>query len=122
MGKTHRGEAKRVDFDTESGHVLLLEFTSQVALDESGLFEVGCVSDGDGDARHHANPDRNTPAANRRLRCRVGGAFRRDAIGPWSSESRRRSDSEIYRGTGVQLLKYYTVESGSMRNVREHIF
>ena len=50
------------------------------------------------------------------------GAFRRDAIGPWSSESRRRSDSEIYRGTGVQLLKYYTVESGLMRNVREHIF
>merc|ERR1712000_114209 len=31
------GEAKGVDFDTQGGHVLLLEFTSQVTLDEGGL-------------------------------------------------------------------------------------
>lgn len=30
-------ETERVDLDTEGGHVLLLEFTSQVALDEGGL-------------------------------------------------------------------------------------
>lgn len=31
------GEAKRVNLDTEGGHVLLLKFTSQVTLDEGGL-------------------------------------------------------------------------------------
>jgi hypothetical protein len=31
------GEVERVDLDTKSGHVLLLELTSQVALDEGGL-------------------------------------------------------------------------------------
>lgn len=31
------GEAQRVNLDTEGGHVLLLEFTSQVTLDEGGL-------------------------------------------------------------------------------------
>lgn len=31
------GESKRVDFDTESRDVLLLEFTRQVTLDEGGL-------------------------------------------------------------------------------------
>lgn len=36
-GATYCGEAKGVNLDTESGHVLLLEFTSQVALDEGGL-------------------------------------------------------------------------------------
>jgi hypothetical protein len=35
--ETYGGEAKRVNLDTESGHVLLLELTSQVALDEGGL-------------------------------------------------------------------------------------
>jgi hypothetical protein len=34
---THRGEAKRVNLDTEGGHVLLLKFTSQVSLDEGSL-------------------------------------------------------------------------------------
>lgn len=34
---TYGVEVKRVDLDTESGDVLLLEFTSQVTLDESGL-------------------------------------------------------------------------------------
>jgi len=32
-----RGEAKWVNFDTESGDVFLLEFTSEMALDEGGL-------------------------------------------------------------------------------------
>jgi hypothetical protein len=32
-----------VDLDTEGGHVLLLEFTSQVALDEGGLLHQRCV-------------------------------------------------------------------------------
>lgn len=36
-GLTYGREAERVDFDTESCHVLLLEFTSQVAFDEGGL-------------------------------------------------------------------------------------
>ena len=36
-GATYGGEAKRVNLDTEGSHVLLLEFTSQVALDEGGL-------------------------------------------------------------------------------------
>lgn len=34
---TDGGEAKRVDFDTEGGHILLLELASQVTLDEGGL-------------------------------------------------------------------------------------
>lgn len=37
MGGTYRAETQRVDFDTKSGHVLLLELTSQVTLDEGGL-------------------------------------------------------------------------------------
>lgn len=36
-GGAYGGESKRVDFDTESRDVLLLEFTSQVTLDEGGL-------------------------------------------------------------------------------------
>ena len=36
--RTYCGEAKRVNFHTQSGNVLLLEFSSQVALDEGGLF------------------------------------------------------------------------------------
>lgn len=35
---THGGEVKGVDLDTKGGHVLLLELTSQVALDEGGLY------------------------------------------------------------------------------------
>lgn len=35
--ETYGAEAERVDLDTEGGHVLLLELTSQVALDEGGL-------------------------------------------------------------------------------------
>jgi hypothetical protein len=34
---TYSGETKRVDFDTERGDIFLFEFTSQMALDESGL-------------------------------------------------------------------------------------
>ena len=34
---TYCGKAKRVNLDTKSGHVLLLELTSQMALDEGGL-------------------------------------------------------------------------------------
>lgn len=34
---TYGGESKRVNLNTESGNVLLLEFTSQVTLDEGGL-------------------------------------------------------------------------------------
>lgn len=34
---TYGREAQRVNLDTEGRHVLLLEFTSQVALDEGGL-------------------------------------------------------------------------------------
>ena len=37
-GITYGGEGKRVNLDTEGGNVLLLELTSQVALDEGGLF------------------------------------------------------------------------------------
>jgi hypothetical protein len=37
MVQTNRSEAKRVNFDTEGGDVLLLEFTGQMALDEGGL-------------------------------------------------------------------------------------
>lgn len=36
--ETHGGEAKGVNLDTEGGHVLLLEFTSQVTLDKGGLY------------------------------------------------------------------------------------
>ena len=36
-GNAYGREAERVDLDTESGDVLLLELTSQVALDEGGL-------------------------------------------------------------------------------------
>jgi hypothetical protein len=35
----YRGEAERVNFDTKSRHVLLLELAGQVALDEGGLAE-----------------------------------------------------------------------------------
>jgi hypothetical protein len=34
---TNRGEAERMDLYSEGGNVLLLEFASQVALDEGGL-------------------------------------------------------------------------------------
>lgn len=34
---TNGSEAQRVNFDTQSGHVLLLELASQVTLDEGGL-------------------------------------------------------------------------------------
>jgi hypothetical protein len=34
---TYRGKAKRMDLDAESCNVLLLELTSQMALDERGL-------------------------------------------------------------------------------------
>ena len=37
FGRTYGLEAKRVDLDTERGHVFLLEFTRQVALDEGSL-------------------------------------------------------------------------------------
>lgn len=37
------GEAERVDLNTQGGNVLLLKFTSQMALDEGGLFD-GVVS------------------------------------------------------------------------------
>src|SRR5699024_2886402 len=36
-GKTYGREAKRVDLDTEGSHVLLLELTRHMALDEGGL-------------------------------------------------------------------------------------
>lgn len=36
-GASYGGEGERVHLDTEGGNVLLLEFTSQVTLDESGL-------------------------------------------------------------------------------------
>lgn len=36
-GIAYGGEGKRVHLDTKGGNVLLLEFTSQVALDEGGL-------------------------------------------------------------------------------------
>lgn len=36
-GITYGGELQRVNLDTKCGNVLLLEFTSQVALDEGGL-------------------------------------------------------------------------------------
>lgn len=42
--KTYGGEAQRVNLDTEGGHVLLLEFTGQVALDEGGLSSGSMVS------------------------------------------------------------------------------
>ena len=35
--RAYRGEAEWVDFDTESGDVLLLELARQMALDEGGL-------------------------------------------------------------------------------------
>lgn len=34
---TNGGEAERVDFDTEGGHILLLELAGQMTLDEGGL-------------------------------------------------------------------------------------
>lgn len=34
---TNGSEAQRVNFDTQSGHVLFLELASQVTLDEGGL-------------------------------------------------------------------------------------
>lgn len=34
---TYGGEAKRVNLDTEGGHVLLLKLSSQVTLDKGGL-------------------------------------------------------------------------------------
>jgi hypothetical protein len=40
---TYGVEKKRVNLDTESGDVLLLEFTSQVTLDESGLVSIALV-------------------------------------------------------------------------------
>lgn len=42
---TYGGESERVDFDTERRNVLLLELSSQVALDEGGL-GAGAVSKG----------------------------------------------------------------------------
>jgi hypothetical protein len=36
-GATYGGETEGVNLNTQGGHVLLLEFTSQVALDEGGL-------------------------------------------------------------------------------------
>ena len=41
---TYGGEAKRVNLDTQGGHVLLLEFTSQVALDKGGLNGTGVIA------------------------------------------------------------------------------
>lgn len=38
-GVSYGGEGKRVHLDTKGGNVLLLEFTSQVALDEGGLVD-----------------------------------------------------------------------------------
>jgi hypothetical protein len=37
LNVTYRCEAERVDLDTESSDVLLLELSRQVALDEGGL-------------------------------------------------------------------------------------
>ena len=37
------GERERVDLDTEGGHVLLFELSSQVALDEGGLYRATVV-------------------------------------------------------------------------------
>lgn len=39
--KTYCGEAERVNLDTESGNVLLLELSSQMTLDEGGLSDHG---------------------------------------------------------------------------------
>lgn len=36
-GVTNGGEAERVNFDTEGGHILLLELAGQVTLHEGGL-------------------------------------------------------------------------------------
>jgi len=36
---TYRREAERMDFNTERGHVLLLEFASQMTLDEGRLLQ-----------------------------------------------------------------------------------
>jgi hypothetical protein len=44
VGATYGAEAERVNLDTEGGHVLLLEFTSQMALDEGGLAKTSSVS------------------------------------------------------------------------------
>lgn len=38
VSRAYRGEAERVDFDTERGNVLLLELASQMALDEGRLW------------------------------------------------------------------------------------
>lgn len=37
MAGAYRGETERVNLDTESSDVLLLELSSQVTLDEGGL-------------------------------------------------------------------------------------
>lgn len=39
-GATYGGETEGVNLNTQGGHVLLLEFTSQVALDEGGLGKI----------------------------------------------------------------------------------
>lgn len=36
---TYGSKSKGVNFDTESGNIFLLELTSQMALDEGGLFD-----------------------------------------------------------------------------------
>ncbi len=40
IGCTYGGESERMDLNTKSGNVLLLELTSQVALDEGSLYYV----------------------------------------------------------------------------------
>jgi hypothetical protein len=42
--ETYGGEAKRVNLDTEGGHVLLLELSGQMTLDEGGLSRGKIVS------------------------------------------------------------------------------
>lgn len=39
-GRTNGSEAQGVNFDAQSGHVLLLELASQVTLDEGGLLDI----------------------------------------------------------------------------------
>ena len=63
LGPTYRGEAQRVNLDTEGGHVLLLELTSQVALDKGGLQVAGNVS-------HPARRDGRVKPRGRRPRLR----------------------------------------------------
>ena len=38
MKSTYRRESQRVNLDTESGDVLLFEFSSKMALDKGGLY------------------------------------------------------------------------------------